>query len=274
MFYKEDQSALVITVMKCENLPVKDTSLMTCDPYVKLQLLPEKQQRVKTRVLRHTRQPIYEEEFTFYGLQPNQIHETTLHFVVLSFDRFSRDDVIGEVSFQLASVDIPKNDNQQLEISMDIQPRNMKMRTQGRGEVLLSLCWQPTANRLSVVVLKARNLPQMDVTGLADPYVKLYLLYDGQRIAKKKTHIKKRTLNPVFNESFVFDLPPAASQSSTLDKVALQVLVLDWDRVTKNEVIGRLELGNGANTPTAAHHWTEVLNCPRRQIAEWHKLRD
>lgn len=111
-----------------------------------------------------------------------------------------------------------------------------QMRTQGRGEVLLSLCWQPTANRLSVVVLKARNLPQMDVTGLADPYVKLYLLYDGQRIAKKKTHIKKRTLNPVFNESFVFDLPPAASQSSTLDKVALQVLVLDWDRVTKNEV--------------------------------------
>lgn len=117
----------------------------------------------------------------------------------------------------------------------------LQMRTQGRGEVLLSLCWQPTANRLSVVVLKARNLPQMDVTGLADPYVKLYLLYDGQRIAKKKTHIKKRTLNPVFNESFVFDLPPAASQSSTLDKVALQVLVLDWDRVTKNEVRGTVK---------------------------------
>ena len=40
-----------------------------------------------------------------------------------------------------------------------------------------------------------------------DPYVKIYLLYNEQRIAKKKTHVKKRTLNPVFNESFVFDLP-------------------------------------------------------------------
>lgn len=40
------------------------------------------------------------------------------------------------------------------------------------------------------------------------------------------------------------------------------------------QVIGRLELGNGAMSPTATHHWTEVLNCPRRQIAEWHKLRD
>jgi hypothetical protein len=29
------------------------------------------------------------------------------------------------------------------------------------------LCWQPAANRLTVVVLKARNLPKMDVTGLA-----------------------------------------------------------------------------------------------------------
>ena len=42
---------------------------------------------------------------------------------------------------------------------------------------------------------------------LPDPYVKIYLLYNGQRIAKKKTHVKKRTLNPVFNESFLFDVP-------------------------------------------------------------------
>jgi len=111
-----------------------------------------------------------------------------------------------------------------------------QMQTQGRGEVLLSLCWQPTANRLIAVVLKARNLPKMDVTGLADPYVKLYLQFDGQRLVKKKTHVKKRTLNPVFNESFVFDLPPAAAQATNLDKLSLQVLLLDWDRVTKNEV--------------------------------------
>lgn len=119
----------------------------------------------------------------------------------------------------------------------------------------MSLCYQPAANRLTVVVLKARNLPKMDVTGLADPYVKMYLLYNGQRIAKKKTHVKKRTLNPVFNESFVFDIP--ASQSSVaavtgngtqngqahspgscngLENVSLEFLLLDWDRVTKNEV--------------------------------------
>lgn len=37
---------------------------------------------------------------------------------------------------------------------------------QSRGEILVSLCYQPAANRLTVVILKARNLPKMDLTGL------------------------------------------------------------------------------------------------------------
>lgn len=103
----------------------------------------------------------------------------------------------------------------------------------------------------------------MDVTGLADPYVKIYLLYNGQRIAKKKTHVKKRTLSPVFNESFAFDIPIAEVKyqfskfgifrifcirklmssvnyiqgtGACLDNISLELMLLDWDRVTKNEV--------------------------------------
>ena len=66
-----------------------------------------------------------------------------------------------------------------------------------------------------------------------DPYVKIYLLFNNQRIAKKKTHVKKRTLNPVFNESFVFDLPKS---EDGLASIQLEFMLLDWDRVTKNEV--------------------------------------
>jgi Ca2+-dependent lipid-binding protein len=42
--------------------------------------------------------------------------------------------------------------------------------------------------------------------------------YDGQKVAKKKTHVKKRTLTPVYNESFVFDLP--TSDPAALDQVS------------------------------------------------------
>lgn len=83
------------------------------------------------------------------------------------------------------------------------------------------------------------SLISFHVLFIVDPYVKMYLLYNGQRIAKKKTHVKKRTVNPVFNESFVFDVP----YNEGLHNLSIELLMLDWDRVTKNEVIGRLELG-------------------------------
>jgi Ca2+-dependent lipid-binding protein len=267
--YDNQKQVLLVTIMRCNELPVRDVQLNTSDPYVKLQLLPEKRHRVKTRVLRKTTNPVFEETFTFFGITINQIKTISLHFVVLSFDRFSRDDIIGEVLCNLSDFELQVK--QELSMTMNIRPRQFKLLNQYRGELLLSVCHQPAANRLTVVVLKARNLPKMDVTGLAgDPYVKIYLLYNGQRIAKKKTHVKKRTLNPVYNESFAFECPA----NEDIRNLSLEFIVLDWDRVTKNEVIGRVDLGCESGMDLATKHWEQVTNNPRKQIAEWHKLVD
>lgn len=99
--------------------------------------------------------------------------------------------------------------------------------------------------------------------------MKLYLIVKGQRIAKKKTLVKPQTLNPVFNQSFVFDLPPSVEN---LEGVSLELLLLDFDRLTKNEVLGRLELGPQAVEDSARTQWADIANSPRRQIAHWHKL--
>lgn len=71
--YKKEKSTLVVSVVKCRDLPAKDPNVGSSDPYVKLQLLPEKQHKVKTRVLRKTRNPVYDEDFTFYGINQNQL---------------------------------------------------------------------------------------------------------------------------------------------------------------------------------------------------------
>ena len=64
--------------------------------------------------------------------------------------------------------------------------------------------------------------------------MKIFLLHNGKRIAKKrKTNVKKRTLNPEFNETFVFDLPYSQEE---LTNVELNFIVFDWDRLSKNEV--------------------------------------
>ncbi|CAK9810619.1 Syt4 [Anthophora quadrimaculata] len=269
--YVSEQNALVVTVVSCKGLPTREQNA-TSDPYVKLKLLPDKQHQVKTRVLRNTRDPVYNEDFTFFGISKDQLQKISLHFIVLSFDRYSRDDIIGELTCALSSVsDLENADNQEISLCRKICPRSLKIQSQGRGELLVSLCWQPNNGRLTVVVLKAQNLPKMDVTGLADPYVKIYLLYKSQRIAKRKTRVKKRTLSPVFNESFVFDIPNGADG---LSNVSLEFMLIDWDRVTRNEVIGRLEFGGPECQGSALNHWREVCSSPQRQIADWHKLRE
>ncbi|KAK9514448.1 hypothetical protein VZT92_027914 [Zoarces viviparus] len=263
--YNFPKKALVVTVVGARGLPAMDEQAGSSDPYVKMTILPEKKHRVKTRVLRKTLDPLFDETFTFYGVAYSSLHELTLHFLVLSFDRFARDDVIGEAVVPLKGVDPSTG---RVHLSQQITKRNMQC--ESRGELLASLSYQPVSHRLSVVVLKARHLPKMDITGLsANPYVKVNVFYGRKRIAKKKTHVKKCTLNPVFNESFIYDIPP-----ELLPEISVEFLVVDFDRTTKNEVLGRLLLGLTSPAPSGASHWREVCENPRRQISKWHNLNE
>ena len=47
------------------------------------------------------------------------------------------------------------------------------------GDICFSLRYVPTAGKLTVVVLEAKNLKKMDVGGLSDPYVKIALMQNG-----------------------------------------------------------------------------------------------
>ena len=42
--------------------------------------------------------------------------------------------------------------------------------------------------------------------------MKINLLQNGKRLKKKKTTVKKNTLNPYYNESFSFEIPLAQMQ--------------------------------------------------------------
>ncbi|GAB1287718.1 Synaptotagmin-11 [Apodemus speciosus] len=229
--YNFPKKALVVTIQEAHGLPVMDDQTQGSDPYIKMTILPDKRHRVKTRVLRKTLDPVFDETFTFYGIPYSQLQDLVLHFLVLSFDRFSRDDVIGEVMVPLAGVD-PSTGKVQL--TRDIIKRNIQCIS--RGE-------------------------------LQDPYVKVNVYYGRKRIAKKKTHVKKCTLNPVFNESFIYDIP-----TDLLPDISIEFLVIDFDRTTKNEVVGRLILGAHSVTTSGAEHWREVCESPRKPIAKWHSL--
>ncbi|CAK9185418.1 unnamed protein product [Ilex paraguariensis] len=75
---------------------------------------------------------------------------------------------------------------------------------------------------LHVKVVRAMKLLKMDFLGLSDPYVKLSL--SQERLPSKKTTIKKKTLNPEWNEDFKLIVKEPESQM-------LNIHVYDWDKV-------------------------------------------
>lgn len=75
---------------------------------------------------------------------------------------------------------------------------------------------------LHVNVVRAQKLLKMDLLGTSDPYVKLSLT--GDKLPAKKTTVKRKNLNPVWNEKFKMVVKDPQSQ-------VLQLQVYDWDKV-------------------------------------------
>ncbi|KAK7128905.1 hypothetical protein R3I94_017209 [Phoxinus phoxinus] len=258
--YDYENEMILVKILKAFDLPAKDLC-GSSDPYVKIYLLPDRQQKFQTRVHRKTLNPTFDESFQF-PVAYDELSARKLHLSVFDFDRFSRHDMIGEVILDnlLEVSDLSRETS----IWRDIQYATSE--SVDLGEIMFSLCYLPTAGRLTLTVIKCRNLKAMDITGYSDPYVKVSLICDGRRLKKKKTTTKKNTLNPTYNEAIIFDIPP-----ESMDQVSLHISVMDYDLVGHNEIIGVCRLGCGAEG-LGRDHWNEMLTYPRKPIAHWHSL--
>ncbi|XP_043584282.1 synaptotagmin 1 isoform X2 [Bombus pyrosoma] len=262
--YDFNTNSLAVTVIQAEELPALDMG-GTSDPYVKVYLLPDKKKKFETKVHRKTLNPVFNETFTFKSVAYADAMNKTLVFAIFDFDRFSKHDQIGEVKVPLCQVDLA----QTIEEWRELQSVEGEGGQDNKlGDICFSLRYVPTAGKLTVVILEAKNLKKMDVGGLSDPYVKIALMQNGKRLKKKKTSIKKCTLNPYYNESFTFEVP-----FEQIQKVQLVVTVVDYDRIGTSEPIGKVVLGYNASG-TELRHWSDMLASPRRPIAQWHTLKD
>lgn len=259
--YDFNSNALTVTVIQAEELPALDMG-GTSDPYVKVYLLPDKKKKFETKVHRKTLNPVFNESFTFKSLPYAEAMNKTLVFAIFDFDRFSKHDQIGEVKVPLCQIDLAQTIEEWRELQ-SVEGEGGQL-----GDICFSLRYVPTAGKLTVVILEAKNLKKMDVGGLSDPYVKIALMQNGKRLKKKKTSVKKCTLNPYYNESFSFEVP-----FEQMQKVNLVVTVVDYDRIGTSEPIGKVVLGYNASG-TELRHWSDMLASPRRPIAQWHTLKD
>ncbi|XP_036368182.1 synaptotagmin-1 isoform X4 [Octopus sinensis] len=264
MDYDFQKGELTVNVIQAADLPGMDMS-GTSDPYVKVYLMPDKKKKFETKVHRKTLNPVFNESFTFKNVPYADITGKTLIFAIYDFDRFSKHDQIGQVQVPMNSIDLGSVIEEWRDLT---SPDNDAEKENKLGDICFSLRYVPTAGKLTVVILEAKNLKKMDVGGLSDPYVKITLYLGNKRLKKKKTTIKKHTLNPYFNESFTFEV-----SFEQIQKVSLYITVVDYDRIGTSEPIGRTFLGCNS-TGTELRHWSDMLANPRRPIAQWHTLQE
>lgn len=86
-------------------------------------------------------------------------------------------------------------------------------------------------------------------------------------IGAKTVHVrktsKKHSVEPVFNESFHFDLP-----DDLLDNSSLVLTVKNYKETLGKIVVGPVMFATG----TGLYHWNSMLNSPRNAVAMWHSL--
>lgn len=86
----------------------------------------------------------------------------------------------------------------------------------------------------------------------ADPYVKVWLHVGDKKVEKRKSMVFKCNLNPVFDEKFEYTLPV-----EQLREAALEVMVMDFDNIGRNELIGKITISCkcpfGESSPPLIH---------------------
>ncbi|KAG8522655.1 Synaptotagmin-12 [Galemys pyrenaicus] len=229
--------------------------------FMRVSLLPEEQIVGISRVQRNAYSILFDEKFSV-PLDPAALEEKSLRLSVFGIDEDERNVSTGAVELKLSVLDLPL---QPFSGWLYLQDQNKA--ADAVGEILLSLSYLPTAERLTVVVVKAKNLIWTEDKTTADPFVKVYLLQDGRKMSKKKTAVKRDDPNPVFNEAMIFSVPALALQD-----LSLRVTVAESSSNGRGDNVGHVIIGPSASG-MGTTHWNQMLATLRRPVSMWHTLR-
>ncbi|EDO32931.1 predicted protein [Nematostella vectensis] len=126
------------------------------------------------------------------------------------------------------------------------------------GDVYLTIRYDSQGSKLIVTDMKARDLMPCDSDGLADPYMRSYVLPDKSKSNRRRTDIAKNTLSPSFDEKFEWMIPEAQLKDRTLDvTVKNDVSFFSKSKTSMGQVLidlGKLDLS--------------------KPISAWYMLRD
>ncbi|XP_059697099.1 synaptotagmin-14 isoform X2 [Haemorhous mexicanus] len=283
--YDSQEQKLLVTVTAVTDIPTYSRTGGS-SWQVHLVLLPIKKQRAKTSIQRGPC-PVFTETFKFNHVESEMIGNYAVRFRLYSVRRMKKERVVGEKIFYLTklnlqgkmsvpvilepSYSLPGCDSQMSmsEVSCSESTSSCQSLVHGSApEILIGLLYNATTGRLSAEVIKGSHFKNLAANRPPNTYVKLTLLNSmGQEMSKCKTSIRRGQPNPVYKETFVFQV--ALFQ---LSDVTLILSVYNKRSMKRKEMIGWISLGLNSSGEDELNHWTEMKESKGQQVCRWHTL--
>ncbi|CAF0721932.1 unnamed protein product [Brachionus calyciflorus] len=260
--YLSDSQKLVVDLLRIFDLQFKDTN-PNSDLYCKCALMPDKLS-YQTKLIKRNSNPIFEEQFEFDYLDTAKLDTRYLEISIHELDKVTKEDCLGVVNIKLNYSNI---ESKKIFLK-EIKPYTRSREENYIGDLMFSLAYLPAAERLTIVVIKARNLQGLgsDKKLPPDPFIKVSILSkDGKKIKKKKTSSQKGTTCPTYNEEIVF----SNLKKEQLNEIVIQFLIYH-DSITNRELLGSVSISSSSRGNEYVQ-WKDMLD-GKKSIAWWHPL--
>ncbi|KAK2843073.1 hypothetical protein Q7C36_011288 [Tachysurus vachellii] len=240
---------LVIMVEQCQDLAIANPRKQRTDPYVKTYLYPDKRSKRKTSIKKHTLNPVYVESLR-YKVKREELHGKTLNLSVWHNDSRGRNAFLGQVEINLKHWDW----KHEALTWYNLQPKNVDNQEsqEYRGVLCVSLKYMPSEatggskhsqamGEIHIWLREARHLRRLKAQGV-DSFVKCYMLPDTSKKSRQKTRVVKKTQDPVYNHTMVYD----GFRAGEVCEACCELTVWDNNKLS-NQFLGgvRLSLGTG-----------------------------
>ncbi|NXS57496.1 SYT16 protein, partial [Brachypteracias leptosomus] len=283
--YKASSQKLVVTVLEARDIPDKDRSGVNTWQ-VHTVLMPSKKQRGKTSVQRGPI-PMFKDKITFSKLEPEELSSHAIRFRLYAVHRVIGEKMMGEQLFYLSNI----SQEGEAKVTLVLEPRSnlssadsqlslsaishsdstsstQSLSHGGVPELLVGLSYNATTGRLSVEMIKGSHFRNLAINRPPDTYGKLCLLNSvGQEMSRCKTSIRRGQPNPVYKETFIFQV--ALFQ---LSDVTLMISIYNRRSMKRKEMIGWISMGQNSSGEEEQSHWEEMKESKGTQICRWHTL--
>ncbi|KAM7247765.1 hypothetical protein CapIbe_001718 [Capra ibex] len=244
--YEPGAAELRVHVIQCQGLAA--ARRRRSDPYVKSYLLPDKQSKRKTTVKKRNLNPVFN-EILRYSVPQTELRGRVLSLSVWHHESLGRNIFLGEVEVPLDTWDWDSEPTW-----LPLQPRVPPSLDDlpSRGLLSLSLKYVPAGSEgpglppsgeLHFWVKEIQDLIPLR-SGSPDTFVQCSVLPDDSRASRQRTRVVRRSLNPMFNHTMVYDgFGPA-----DLRQACAELSLWDHGALGSRQLGGtRLSLGTGSS---------------------------